>query len=204
MLMIKNATNYKSHWHCVYHLKYHLVLITKYRRKCFTKPMLVRLESLCKEQCQIWDIECIEFGFGNAREALLMMLVDDGNESNSNREALFRKDLEYIAIAAGEHKLYKSLMVVIFAEKVRDFGEPLFINTRKSAQHEEEFGFEAEDNMTELQKTDPDAPANAVGVKTKVYTKESSDAERTKKSLIKIYDTNEKKLRIVEIEDTDL
>ncbi len=70
--MIKNATNYKSHWHCVYHLKYHLVLVTKYRRKCFTNPMLAKLEILCKEQCQIWDIECIEFG-GEADHVHLLL-----------------------------------------------------------------------------------------------------------------------------------
>ena len=70
--MIKNASNYKSHWHCVYHLKYHLVLVTKYRRKCFTNPMLVRLEALCREQCQLWDIECIEFG-GEADHVHLLL-----------------------------------------------------------------------------------------------------------------------------------
>lgn len=60
--MKKNANNYRSHWHCVYQLKYHLVFVTKYRRKCFTKPMLSRLEAICKEQCLGWDIELIEFG----------------------------------------------------------------------------------------------------------------------------------------------
>ena len=30
----------KSHYHCVYKLTYHLVLVTKYRRKCFTSAML--------------------------------------------------------------------------------------------------------------------------------------------------------------------
>lgn len=58
----KNASNYRSHWHCEYHLKYHLVLVTKYRKKCFTKTILKRLEQICHEQCQKWDIECLEFG----------------------------------------------------------------------------------------------------------------------------------------------
>jgi putative transposase len=60
--MKKNSSNYRSHWHCVYHLKYHLVLVTKYRRKCFTKPLLHRLEELCNEQSQKWGIELTEFG----------------------------------------------------------------------------------------------------------------------------------------------
>ena len=70
--MIKNSTNYKSHWHCVYHLKYHLVLVTKYRRKCFTKIMLERLEVLCQEQCKKWDIDCVEFG-GEADHVHLLL-----------------------------------------------------------------------------------------------------------------------------------
>lgn len=52
----------RSHHHCVYFLTYHLVLVTKYRRKCFTKPILSRLESLSRELCEKWDIELKEFG----------------------------------------------------------------------------------------------------------------------------------------------
>ncbi len=52
----------KSHYHCVYRLKYHLVLVTKYRKKCFTGAMLDRLEQICREQCEKWDIELEEFG----------------------------------------------------------------------------------------------------------------------------------------------
>ncbi|MBF0442137.1 MAG: IS200/IS605 family transposase [Oligoflexales bacterium] len=52
----------RSHHNCVYFLTYHLVLVTKYRRKCFTKQILNRLESLTKELCEKWDIELKEFG----------------------------------------------------------------------------------------------------------------------------------------------
>ena len=60
--MKKIRNNYRSHWHCVYNLKYHLVLVTKYRRKCFTEKILNRLKNLCEEQCRLWNIECLEFG----------------------------------------------------------------------------------------------------------------------------------------------
>lgn len=53
---------HKSHYHCVYNLKYHLVLVTKYRRKCFTKTILMRLEEICKDLCQIWEVDLLEFG----------------------------------------------------------------------------------------------------------------------------------------------
>ena len=59
--MKKNSKNYKSHWHCVFHLKYHLVLVTKYRRKCLTKEIVVKLETLCRELCQKWEVELVEF-----------------------------------------------------------------------------------------------------------------------------------------------
>ena len=62
----------KSHYHCVYNLKYHLVLVTKYRKKCFTAEMLQRLEQMCRNLCTMWEIELIEFG-GEADHAHLLL-----------------------------------------------------------------------------------------------------------------------------------
>lgn len=58
----RNRPRRKSHYHAVYNIKYHLVLVTKYRRPCFTKKMLERLEAICREQCEHWGLELIEFG----------------------------------------------------------------------------------------------------------------------------------------------
>jgi putative transposase len=33
-------------FHCVFDLHYHLVIVTKYRRRCITKPMLDRLREI--------------------------------------------------------------------------------------------------------------------------------------------------------------
>ena len=52
----------RSHWHCVYHLHYHLVLVTKYRKRCLTETLTKRLEEICKNLCRKWDIEILEFG----------------------------------------------------------------------------------------------------------------------------------------------
>lgn len=52
----------KSHHHCIYNLKYHLVLVTKYRRKCFTAPILDRLKIIFQKNCKQWGINLIEFG----------------------------------------------------------------------------------------------------------------------------------------------
>ena len=62
----------RSHYHCVYKIVFHLVLVTKYRRKCFTKDMLSRLEEICRELCNKWDIDLIEFGGENDHIHLLL------------------------------------------------------------------------------------------------------------------------------------
>ena len=62
----------KSHYHCVYKLKYHLVLVTKYRKRCFTNEMLDRLEVICRELCSKWEVDLDEFG-GEADHVHLMI-----------------------------------------------------------------------------------------------------------------------------------
>ena len=52
----------RSHYHCVFNLNYHLVLVTKYRRRCFTKLMRERLFEISQTICSRWDIELKEFG----------------------------------------------------------------------------------------------------------------------------------------------
>ncbi len=52
----------KSHHHCVFNIHYHLVLVTKYRRKCLSHNILERLRELCEHQCSLWDLDLIEFG----------------------------------------------------------------------------------------------------------------------------------------------
>ena len=60
--MKKERSIHKRHWHCVFHLKYHLVLVTKYRKKCLHDKMLDRLSVLCEHVCKKWDVELVEFG----------------------------------------------------------------------------------------------------------------------------------------------
>jgi putative transposase len=55
-------TKLRSHFHCVYNLNDHLVLVTKYRRRYFTNDITDRLEEICKNICKLWDIELLEFG----------------------------------------------------------------------------------------------------------------------------------------------
>jgi putative transposase len=43
-------------------MKYHLVLVTKYRKRCFTSEVLDRIEAICRELCEKWEIGLLEFG----------------------------------------------------------------------------------------------------------------------------------------------
>lgn len=72
--MKKTRNNYKSHWHCVFNLKYHLVLVTKYRNKCFTDEILNRLEIIFRDLCEKWGCELLEFGGEEDHVHLLLEL----------------------------------------------------------------------------------------------------------------------------------
>jgi putative transposase len=47
-------------YHCVYALHYHLVLVTEYRRRCLTAPMLDRLREIAAARCEGWGGSLLE------------------------------------------------------------------------------------------------------------------------------------------------
>jgi putative transposase len=52
--------NYRKTSHSTYDLKYHLVWITKYRKKALTGEVSVKLRELIREICKANDIEIIK------------------------------------------------------------------------------------------------------------------------------------------------
>ena len=64
----------KSLYHCVFNLTYHLVIVTKYRRRCITAPMLERLKTICTEVTKKWDCELLEFNGESDHVHLLLSL----------------------------------------------------------------------------------------------------------------------------------
>ena len=48
-------------YHCVYNIQLHLVVCTKYRRRCITKPMLERLSEIFAATLEKWEGVLIEF-----------------------------------------------------------------------------------------------------------------------------------------------
>ena len=51
----------KSHYHCVYDLNYHLVLVTKYRKKCLSSDIRTELKDIIERLLQDVQCELIEF-----------------------------------------------------------------------------------------------------------------------------------------------
>lgn len=62
-------------FHCSFNLNYHLVMVTKYRRKCITAPMLERLKVICTELTEKWDCELLEFN-GEADHVHLLLALN--------------------------------------------------------------------------------------------------------------------------------
>lgn len=65
----------KHLYHCTYSLHYHLVIVTKYRRKCITAPMLARLKSISEALTNKWECELIEFN-GEADHLHLLLALN--------------------------------------------------------------------------------------------------------------------------------
>ena len=47
-------------YHCVYALHYHLIIVTKYRRKCLTAAMLARFKEIADARCDGWGGKLVE------------------------------------------------------------------------------------------------------------------------------------------------
>ncbi|QEA39667.1 IS200/IS605 family transposase [Pistricoccus aurantiacus] len=53
-------TTLKAQNHCIYSIKYHLVMVTKYRRNVINAAILERLTGLISERIMAWEGELIE------------------------------------------------------------------------------------------------------------------------------------------------
>lgn len=53
--------DYNTNRHACYNLKYHLVVVTKYRHKCLTNEMLKRLRKIIENLFSKWSCSLIEF-----------------------------------------------------------------------------------------------------------------------------------------------
>lgn len=72
---MEKKTEVKTLFHCVFNLNYHLVIVTKYRRKCISAPMLERLKVICTELTEKWECELLEFN-GEADHVHLLLSLN--------------------------------------------------------------------------------------------------------------------------------
>ena len=69
---MKQSTPIRTGRHCVFNLHVHLVFVTKYRRKVFTKKALNVLSIIFEEVCEKFEATLIEFDGENDHVHLLV------------------------------------------------------------------------------------------------------------------------------------
>ena len=58
---MSNTNDFRTGRHCVFKLHVHLVFVTKYRKKVFSKSVLDTMHELMKKVCDDFESELIEF-----------------------------------------------------------------------------------------------------------------------------------------------
>lgn len=69
-----HKTDLNSLHHCVFNLNYHLVFVTKYRRKAISQPILERLKEIFIATVSKWECELVEFNGESDHVHLLLSL----------------------------------------------------------------------------------------------------------------------------------
>jgi len=57
---MKKSTEIRTGRHCVFSVHVHLVFVTKYRKKIFTKEILESLKSIFANVCEDFEVELVE------------------------------------------------------------------------------------------------------------------------------------------------
>lgn len=69
---MKKSTHIRTGRHCVFNLHVHLVFVTKYRKKIFTKSILDELQIIFTNVCSDFEAELVEFDGGGDHVHLLV------------------------------------------------------------------------------------------------------------------------------------
>jgi putative transposase len=54
-------TEFKKNRHSIYNLKYHLIVVTKYRHRCITDAMMKDIEDICRRLLENKKCDLLEF-----------------------------------------------------------------------------------------------------------------------------------------------
>jgi putative transposase len=58
---MKSSNEIRAGRHCVFNMHVHLVFVTKYRRKVFTKQQLDYMQTIFSDVCENFETELVEF-----------------------------------------------------------------------------------------------------------------------------------------------
>ena len=64
----------------------------------------------------------VEFGALTAEQAIINLIVCDGNKSRGNREALLDENLKRIGISSGKHDIYRTCSVIMACTRFNSDG----------------------------------------------------------------------------------
>ena len=98
---MQKRTNLGAHYHCVFNLKCHLVLVTKYRHKIFTNEMLIELEAKTRELSDKWGVLILEF---NGEKDHVHLLIDI---NPSVQPSKFINNLKTVTSSRCQHSFQK-------------------------------------------------------------------------------------------------
>ena len=155
-----------------------------------------RIEKYCE-----WDgalAENLDFGFKNAENIILNLLIDDGVKERNQRYNLFHPSFKYIGVGVGSHRDYGICVVIGYANDVRPLGsEPK--NVSDFIQEYIKNTMDRKQIQNPFQEDEPDAPDNTVSLKIVKGTKVVSG--KIKKITKKIFSLDNGAQHIIEIED---
>ena len=156
-----------------------------------------RIEKYCE-----WDgaaAESLDFGFRNAENIILNLIIDDGVKERYQRYNLFHPDLKFVGIACGHHRDYGICVVIGYARGLRPLGsEPT--NVSDFIQEYIKNTMNKKNIANPFQEDEPDAPDNTTSLKIVKNTKMIDG--KLKKITKKIFTLDNGAQHIVEIEDS--
>ena len=161
-----------------------------------------RIENYCE-----WDgivAENLDFGFKEAENIVMNMIMDDGVKERCQRKNIFSREFNYIGIGVGPHKIFGIGVVVGYAKNIRKIGtEPEDVNQwvkqfygREKREDENEQNINGDNfNMSNLENSnyindykydEPDAPDNSilVNITKKIKTINEKKINYTKKTFL--------------------
>lgn len=106
----------------VFDLKYHIILSTKYRHKCITQEMLLRMKEIFSNISQSWRCELIEFN-GEADHVHLLVSAHPsmdlsrfiGNLKTTSSRYLRKEFSEHLRRFFWKNKLWNNSYAVVTA-----------------------------------------------------------------------------------------